>query len=209
MERRIDPLEPSVQMNDAQHVHRESEKPVALFGQPVSLGHVAHDLGKTDQLSRSIAHRRNNATGPETRAVTAHVPALVFSAPQRRRGVHLFLRNISGPVFRSEKLACVFADDLFLGVTEYVLRSDIPVRDDSVCICHEDGIVANVFDCFAVDVFGSPVDCAPLGAGRHELAPLSAATITAKNHEKDMWFCGFCSSCETQALAVLYIARDI
>ena len=134
----------------------------------------------------SIAHRRDHTTGPETRSVTAHVPALVFGTPQHRRSGQLFSRNVLRPVFRSEKLGAILADNFFFGIAEYVLRADIPVSHNAVGVRHEDGIISNVFDRFPIDVFGSPVRrCGAQLRWSCPLTPLDATvTLATKNHEK-------------------------
>ena len=52
-----------------------------------------------------------------------------------------------------------------------MLGADLPVRDDAIGVGHEDREVANVLDGLAVDVFGSPVNCAALRCAAHDLPP--------------------------------------
>jgi hypothetical protein len=71
------------------------------------------------------------------------------------------------------------ADNLFFGVAEYVLRPDVPRHHSSVRINHEDGIVADVFDCLAIDVFCAAVSPAAFIHSSHSQETLDREKMKA------------------------------
>jgi hypothetical protein len=81
----------------------------------------------------------------------------------------------------------MFADDLFLGVTQHLLGSDVPVSDEALRARHENRVVPYVFNGFAVDVFSAAVAIATLGCGDHMLVPaprFCTASLATKRHER-------------------------
>ena len=69
------------------------------------------------------------------------------------------------------------ADRFLARIPEETLGGCVPAGDDAVCVDHENGKITNVLDCFAVDVFGSPVIDAAFVCGRHVVVPLDARSL--------------------------------
>ncbi len=96
------------------------------------------------------------------------MPSFVFSPTDSSGSSELVFRNPFGSIFDSEKLARILSDDLFFGITQYVLRAGIPVGHESIHIGHENRIVSNVLDCLSVDVFSAAIYAAAFSDGRHD-----------------------------------------
>src|SRR5215212_8541468 len=92
------------------------------------------------------------------------MPALVLRAPLSGSLCPFLFGNAFRPVLRREKPGGIFADNLLLGIAEYVLRSVVPVGHDAVRIHEENCIVTDVFDCFAIYIFSSAIYRATLSA---------------------------------------------
>src|SRR3569832_89909 len=112
------------------------------------------------------------------------MPSFVFSTPERSSSSELFLRNTTGAIFGGEDLARIFSYDLFFGKTQYVLRAEVPVGDNAIHIGHKNRIVSDIFDSFAVNVFGSAIYDPALSGSGHDLNSLVRYEVLESAQQK-------------------------
>jgi hypothetical protein len=111
-----------------------------------TLGEVARDLGKTDELTGFVANGGDRDARPEDGSIPAHPPAFLVVLPGALRDLELALRLVRGPVFFEIELREMPADYLLGSIPFDPLRALIPRRDASGRVEHEDGVVPDAFD---------------------------------------------------------------
>src|ERR1043166_1227373 len=109
----------------------------------VPLGHIARNLGEALQRTGVVADGFDHHMGPELAAILALAPtfALVFSGPRGDRQTSL--GNTGAPVRLEIETREVLPDDLGRGISLDPLRARVPVRDLTLGIEHEDGVIGD------------------------------------------------------------------
>src|SRR5437764_9033337 len=92
----------------------------------LSIGKIAHQLGKADELPCFIADGAENAAGKETRTVLADMPAFIGGTSKPGGGFHLCLRHAAVPIFGEDEPFGALAEDFIFGISEAPLRSVVP-----------------------------------------------------------------------------------
>src|SRR6185312_9934494 len=103
-------------------------------------GHVARDLGKTDQLA-VIQDRVDDHVGPETRAVLAYAPTLRAIAAVPRGNFQGPPRYASLALLGGIEHGKVMAQHVLRGITLDALRTGVPGDDVAIDVEHVDGVV--------------------------------------------------------------------
>jgi hypothetical protein len=109
-------------------------------------GHVAGDLGEAAQSSFVVAESRDDDVGYERGAVLAESHSLVLEASVARRDPQLLLREAQADLLLGVEDGEVFPQDLLGLVALESLGADVPGRDVSFRVEHEDRVVADRLD---------------------------------------------------------------
>src|SRR5580704_12130217 len=79
--------------------------------------------------------------GPESRAVLANAPGLLFPSAGRRRQPQFLFRLSVLAIFRREEEGKMLANNFVAAVALYFLGAFVPTADGSLGIQHEDGVI--------------------------------------------------------------------
>src|SRR6202022_2952978 len=104
-----------------------------------TLGNVAGDLGKTDELV-VLPDRIDDDTGPEEGAILADAPALFFGDLEGAK------RLAVGAVRFGVEAGKMPADDLLRRIALDPLPADVPARDDARWVEHIKRVVGHTLD---------------------------------------------------------------
>ena len=111
-----------------------------------ALGEIARDLAESYEPSGLIQQRGDDDVGPESRAVLAHAPTVIFEPAITRRELELLpWPSLVDRILWIEHRE-VFADDLLRCVSLHPARTFVPTGDMTGRIQQEDGVVAGAFD---------------------------------------------------------------
>jgi hypothetical protein len=116
------------------------------------LGAVAQDL---HEASGPIPQRHQEAGGVETRAVLAHVPALVLGAPLGGGNPHLLLGYARLLILRGEDQTSMMAQHLLFGPAVDEVGTLVPGGDVTVGIHGEDRVTGRALQDQVLALLGS------------------------------------------------------
>jgi hypothetical protein len=109
-------------------------------------GHVARDLGETQQVAVLVADRIDDDAGPELRAVLAHAQALGLERALARGGREGARRRAGGAIGVGVEACEMLADDLRCPIALDALGAGIPVGHHAVGVEHVQGVVPHALD---------------------------------------------------------------
>src|ERR1700722_7848330 len=130
-------------------LNQQTELPLAFtqsLERRLSLGDVAGDFSKTQQIAVFAPDRIDDNRGPESSSILAHTPAFAFVATILESDLKNAHRQPGGAILLGIKTREVLSDDFVRGITLHPLCAHIPIRYNSTRLDHIDGVIDHALD---------------------------------------------------------------